>query len=462
MSIDSSLETSSAQAHANITSPPGFEVEKPGPVPVMPQHTRPDTLVPHQPCLPPELTDRVLDYLDAESDGPTLRACSLAGRVLHPRARANLLRELEIWSRQKCDAAAVWFAAPQYARCVQHLRLISSTSDEWDDETTAALLRCFHPRIREERDFSDHEMGDTCAAGVKTLDMFWIKVEEMPLTSAVLAIPSVTTLSFSYLWFASPEDFRCFIDGFPALERLTMGRIICVGEASLPWSSSRVALQSAPKPRLHTLDISDMEEKYGRQELVLQWLLNQEPEHIHIKWLGYNGFRNGLELPLAVLKALGASVEHLYMGRGMSSVFPWQPQPRRDAGLDPLLQHLTSLRTIELDFRSREPEERVRFTMEDLMAQIKSTPRSIYVHIVGQWAPEAILDTWDLGHLDNALSFQSQYDQLEDVNVKISVFMHARHEHERAPGTQMVGRVLSAMPEMRERGVLRVKMEYLK
>ncbi|EMD34812.1 hypothetical protein CERSUDRAFT_75722 [Gelatoporia subvermispora B] len=460
MNIDPSLGPSSEQADANFPSPPGLEVEEPGPVLAVPQNPEPDAPATHQPYLPPEITDDILDYLDAESDGPTLRACALAGRVLHPRARANLFRTLYITKPRDCGRAAAWFAEPQYARCVQHLMLnqsaLESGSDEWDDETTAALLRCFHPRSGEEQDCSDHEMGDTCTAGVKTLVMYWIRVEEMPLTTAVLAIPSVTTLTFAYLSFTKPEDFRLFMNGFPALERLTIGGI-CVGEASVPWNPSRDALPSVPMPRLYRLDLSRMRETNHCEELILQWLLDQELEDIHIKWLGYIGFRNGLELPPAVLKALGASVEHLCMGHEMCEVFDGRPQP----GSDPLLEHLTSLRSIELHFKTREPEERIMFPMEDLMAQIKSKPRSIYINLEGACLPEVFrVDAWDLGDLDNALSFQSQYDQLEDVNVKISIYKDSPLEYERAPGTQMVGLVMSAMPEMKERGVLRVKMDY--
>ncbi|OCH93908.1 hypothetical protein OBBRIDRAFT_854814 [Obba rivulosa] len=284
-----------------------------------------------RPRLPPELTDKVIDHL--HSDIPTLCACALAGRALHARARAYLFRTVEIWTSRKCVRATSWFVEPAYARCVRTLRLtMGDATEAWGDERTAALLRCFHALADEGSNNQEQWLGT--GVGVEMLCLRWFSFANMPQTSRLLALPSVTTLELTHLRIEVPHLLE-FLNAFPALESLTVGSGLKLSIPSYYWNSMSPLPSARPQPRLRTLDFAN---GYCpvTELTVFQWFLDQPPDQIHIKRLGYVLAPKSLQLPASVLKAL---VEMVAFGCG--HVHKYSPV---------IIEHLAVLRTLEVHF----------------------------------------------------------------------------------------------------------------
>ncbi|KAI0371031.1 hypothetical protein BV20DRAFT_965664 [Pilatotrama ljubarskyi] len=181
--------------------------------------------------LPPEILDRILDFL--HDDRRTLSACALAGRVLLPTARFHRFDNVKLFPGQVQTLISLVDSTPELARAITTLRI--------------------HP-VQLDPSLRGHLVLDLLSR-LPTLSALQIPASLSKLfpgetLRGVLAshVPSLTSLSlYGYPSQISPAEFLHTISALPLLEDITLLHI------KMPSVSDAedVPYSLPPPPRLH-------------------------------------------------------------------------------------------------------------------------------------------------------------------------------------------------------------------
>ncbi|KAJ6477628.1 hypothetical protein C8R45DRAFT_363595 [Mycena sanguinolenta] len=166
------------------------------------------------PRVPPELTDRIIDYLwDSQID---LRTCSLVCSHWLPTSRRHIFESLTV------------------RRDARFLALVQCPSNVVANYTRAVDFRLWSPEIDD----------DTCRILPSLPNLEALTVGEIPPSPENFPVlPRVRKLSLQHTSFASCVDFVLFISKFPDLRELELGWITWAGGHYDVWSRLEVQLE---------------------------------------------------------------------------------------------------------------------------------------------------------------------------------------------------------------------------
>jgi len=186
--------------------------------------------MPAVPVLPPELCDRIIDYL--HSSTKSLTACALVCHSWLPTARYHLFRDTLITPRTASAFDALVSASPSLGQAVSTLELsnLDWRSSRWLREPTSFLA--YLP-------------------AVSSLTLSGFLVTGSIYTALLHNLASVTKLDLVRCCFDSHADFLALLRSFPLLDALSCGDLL--------FLHSCTELDDAPPPALRTLEITSTE-----------------------------------------------------------------------------------------------------------------------------------------------------------------------------------------------------------
>ncbi|KAI0356292.1 hypothetical protein OH77DRAFT_1478441 [Trametes cingulata] len=179
--------------------------------------------------LPPEIIDRILDYLYDE--GRTLAVCALAGRVMLPTARFHRFNSVKLYPGQIQALMSLIESAPDLACAITKVTIRTVKPDSPLDRS---LLMDFISRL-----------PALCALAIPTaLSELFTRNTGSPSNHRV---PPLTYLSlFGYPSFISPTELLQCISAFSTLEKIILVHVKMpiVPDEDVPYTLP-------PPPRLH-------------------------------------------------------------------------------------------------------------------------------------------------------------------------------------------------------------------
>ncbi|EMD37825.1 hypothetical protein CERSUDRAFT_105714 [Gelatoporia subvermispora B] len=203
------------------------------------------------PLLPPEVTDRIIDYLWA--DRTSLRNCALTCRAWSPVSRYHLFHTLRIWSREAFDSLTHKSCVPRTAelfRFVQHLSLREQSGSTFTYLVPPLLV---------------NKLPKVTSMDIHNFSTETVAIE--PSFYTVLGrFDRLTTLELSDVNLGSIHGVSLFLCSFPRLERLTFQRCT-IRRLFLP------AQQSAPLKTLSLTALTISEVQQWTLRDFLSWLI---------------------------------------------------------------------------------------------------------------------------------------------------------------------------------------------
>jgi hypothetical protein len=230
--------------------------------------------------VPPELTDRVIDFL--HSDKRTLLTCSLVCKDWVPASRYHYFRKLDINPFTVRRLAEVLNSpVATLARYVDTLKIFIA---EWRERPGPHVLDTIAPYL--------HKFVAVRLLSLCSRVPVWYPIGEKHEESVYKWFTGIKELELSRLLFSSPDDFFDLIGSFHNLKSIRL---------SIPFPKFLLNLQSTFIPR-HLLAIRS---SGGR---VLHWLLSIA-EHISVTKLHLDDILGSdLQTVQHLLRALGPSI----------------------------------------------------------------------------------------------------------------------------------------------------------
>ncbi|OCH95094.1 hypothetical protein OBBRIDRAFT_788559 [Obba rivulosa] len=161
--------------------------------------------------LPPEVTDRIIDYLWA--DRASLRSCALTCRAWLPASRYHLFHTLRIWSREAFDSLTHKSCIPATAelfRFVQHLSIRERSGPAFA-HLVPPLLVSNLPKVTS---MDIHKFSPEAIA------------PEPSFYTVLGRFSQVTTLELHEVSFGPIHDTSMFLCSFPSLTHLTLHKCV--------------------------------------------------------------------------------------------------------------------------------------------------------------------------------------------------------------------------------------------
>ncbi|OCH95095.1 hypothetical protein OBBRIDRAFT_642089 [Obba rivulosa] len=203
--------------------------------------------------LPPEVTDRIIDFLWA--DRASLRSCALTCRSWLPASRFHLFRTLRIWSREAFDALIHKSCIPETAemfRFVQHLSIRERSG------SFAHLVP--HILVNKLPNVTSIDIHDFSV---------WAVSPDAGFFSILSRFKGVKALELRNVQFSTIHEMAILLCSFPSLSRLSLHSCNLIGDLLGP---------PVHLPPLRTLSLTHLTVDAGSMgivtsELFLEWLL---------------------------------------------------------------------------------------------------------------------------------------------------------------------------------------------